>query len=400
MCKATAASVAISRPLRVAAIPSGAAEMEDRAMSVFEHPELAGHEQIVFCHDPGSGLRTIIAIHDTTLGPALGGVRMWPYRDERQALEDVLRLSRGMTYKAALAGLALGGGKAVILGDPRRDKTPAMMRAMGRCIDRLGGRYLGAEDSGTGVADLKLMALETAHVVGIQDKQAANGRRSGDPSPATAYGVRVGIQVAAARRLGRTGLAGLRVAIQGVGNVGLSLGRYLNEAGAALWVCDLHEEQLRRAVQELGAQAVAPEQVYDLAVDVLAPCALGAVINDDTLARLRARIVAGSANNQLAQPRHGRALAERGILYAPDYVINAGGLIDVANELTGHERARVLRQVEGIGDTLQQIFARAEAEGLATSDVADRLAEERLQAARARRHEAAAATAGGLGALG
>jgi leucine dehydrogenase len=354
----------------------------EQEMHVFDHQEFAQHEQVVFCHDANTGLRAIIAIHDTTLGPALGGVRMWPYQDEGKALEDVLRLSRGMTYKAALAGLALGGGKSVIIGNPRTDKTPALMAAMGLAIDRLGGRYLGAEDSGTGVEDLKSMATQTRHVVGIQDKQAAAGMRSGDPSPATAYGVYVGIRVAVARSTGRRELTGVNVAIQGVGNVGLRLGRYLKEAGAALWVCDLHEEQAQRAADELGAIVVPSDEIFDQPVDVFAPCALGAILNDDTVGRLKARVVAGSANNQLAAPRHGHELAKRGILYAPDYVVNAGGLMDVACERTGYDRALVLRQVEGIGGTLEEIFVRSEREGLATSEVADRLAEERLVQAR------------------
>ncbi len=347
-------------------------------MSVFSHPEFDDHEQVVFCRDSASGLRTIIAIHDTRLGPALGGCRMWSYGSDDEALTDVLRLSRGMSYKSALAGLDLGGGKSVIIGNPRRDKSEALWRAFGRFLDSLGGRYIAAEDSGTSVADLQQVALETRHIAGIADKPAGDGVRSGDPSPATALGVFLGLKAAVEHHLGCTDLAGLRVAVQGLGSVGYRLAAQLAKAGAALWVTDIDPERVRRAVEELGATAVAAEAIYDLDVDVFAPCALGAVINDTTLAQLRARVIAGAANNQLAEPRHGQALLERGILYAPDYVINAGGVIDIALERQGFDRDRLLRHLDGIRDTLLEIFQRAERERLPTSVVADRLAVERL----------------------
>ncbi len=349
-------------------------------MSLFNHPDFDDHEQVQFCCDADCGLRAIIAVHNTNLGPSLGGCRMWPYRNEDEALTDVLRLSRGMTYKSAISNLPLGGGKSVIIGDPRRDKSDALLHAMGRSIDCLGGRYIGAEDSGTKVEDLKIMATETRHVAGIVDKTAADGAtRSGDPSPATAYGVFAGLKAAVKHRLGKDSLDGLRVAIQGVGNVGYRLGKYLQDAGARLWVTDIHEDQVQRAVADLGATAMPAEQIFCLDVDVLAPCALGSVINDDTLPQLRASVVAGAANNQLAHPQHGKLLMERGILYAPDYVVNAGGIIDIYYERTGHDRAKLLAHLDSIHDVCLEIFERAEAQGEPTSAIADQIAEERFQ---------------------
>nr|WP_211114474.1 Glu/Leu/Phe/Val dehydrogenase dimerization domain-containing protein [Azospirillum rugosum] len=350
---------------------------------MFDHPDFDGHEQVVFCADPESGLRAIIAVHDTTLGPSLGGCRMWPYASEAEALRDVLRLSRGMTYKSALAGLPLGGGKSVIIGNPRTDKTGALLRAMGRNVERLGGRYIVAEDSGTGVPDIKTMAQETAHVSGVVEKTTGNGgTRSGDPSPSTAYGVFVGLKAAVRHRLNRTDLEGLTVAIQGVGSVGGHLAHFLRDAGARLWITDINAEQARRVADAVGATAVAPDAIFDLDVDVFAPCALGAVLNDDTIARLTSPVVAGAANNQLAEERHGQALSDRGILYAPDYVINAGGVIDVYYERAGHDHERVMRHVESIADTLTEIFARADAEHRPTAAVADRMARQKVGRAR------------------
>ncbi|HKJ96083.1 MAG TPA: Glu/Leu/Phe/Val dehydrogenase dimerization domain-containing protein [Gammaproteobacteria bacterium] len=351
-------------------------------MNVFDHPEFDGHERVLFGSDAATGLRAIIAIHDTTRGPALGGCRMWPYASESDALTDVLRLSRGMTYKSAVANLDLGGGKAVIIGDPHRDKTPSLMRAMGRMIDDLGGRYITAEDSGTGVDDLKLMATETRHVVGIAEKRRADGAlHDGDPSPATAEGVFIGIQACLREAFGRDDFTGIRVAVQGVGSVGGRLARRLAEAGALVTVSDVREDVARHLADEIGA-TVAPENTILAAdVDVLAPCALGAIINDDSLPRLRARIVAGAANNQLAEPRHGLALADRGILYAPDYVINAGGVIDVGVEYGGYDAQLVQRRIEDIGNTLTEIFRRVRATGRPSAQLADELARERLQTA-------------------
>ncbi|WP_028240239.1 Glu/Leu/Phe/Val dehydrogenase dimerization domain-containing protein [Stutzerimonas azotifigens] len=348
-------------------------------MSVFTHPDFDDHEQVVFCHDKASGLKAIIAIHDTRLGPALGGCRMYPYASDADALRDVLRLARGMTYKSALAELPLGGGKAVIVGDPHRDKTPALFHAMGDFVDSLGGRYVTAADSGTGVPEMQLMAQRTHHVCGAIARDALEGgTRSGDPSPSTAYGVFLGLREAVHHRLGRDDLAGVRVAIQGVGHVGYDLARHLVNAGAEVCVSDVHAPNVQRAADELGARVVAPEDIYGQAVEVFAPCAMGGILNPDTLEALRAPVVAGAANNQLASPEIGAELQRRGCLYAPDYAINAGGIIDVCYERIGGSAAQIRAHVERIGPTLQQIFQRAEAEGVPTSVIADRLARERL----------------------
>ncbi len=348
-------------------------------MAVFSLSDFADHEQVVFVSDDKSGLKAIIAVHNSNLGPALGGCRMWPYASEEEAVRDVLRLSRGMTYKSAMARLKLGGGKSVIIGNPRTDKTPALLAAFARALEQLNGRYIAAEDSGTSVADMKYMTQFTRHVAGIHDKPSDEGTRSGDPSPATAYGTFVGIQTAVKERFGRDSLEGLRVAVQGVGNVGFDLARQLGEAGVKLWVTDIHREPLVQAGKELGATVVAPEEIFGLDVDVFAPCALGAILNDSTIPQLKAKIVAGAANNQLAEPRHGLELMKRGILYAPDYVINAGGIIDVYHERIGFERAALIRHIEGIRDNLMEVFERAREEERPTAEVADAIAEERFR---------------------
>ena len=350
-------------------------------MAVFGSRGFDNHEQVAFFSDPETGLRAIVAIHNTNRGPALGGCRMWPYTSEDEAIQDVLRLSRGMTYKSAVSNLDLGGGKAVIIGNARTDKTPGLLRAMGRAVDRLGGRYIVAEDVGTSVDDIRIIGEETAHVAGILDKRTgAGGMRSGDPSPATAHGTFFGLRAAVEHKLGRDDLDGLRVAIQGVGNVGFRLARQLHEAGARLWVSDIYEDQVARAVDDLGATAVAPDDIFSQDVDVFAPCALGAVINDKTLPQLRAAIVAGAANNQLSEDRHGKELMARGILYAPDYVINAGGIIDISYERGGgYDRDAAVAHMEGIHDTLMEIFERSAAEGLPTNLIADYVAEERFR---------------------
>ncbi len=345
-------------------------------MTLFDHPEFAGHEEVAFCHDKASGLRAIIAIHDTTLGPALGGCRMWPYGGDGEALTDVLRLSKGMTYKAALAGLALGGGKTVIIGDPRQDKTEARLEALGRFIETLGGRYVTAEDVGITVRDVQVMGRATSHVAGIPEKG------SGDPSPATAWGVFSGLKACVRHKLGREDLSGLRVAVQGLGAVGYELCRHLAAAGAELLVADLDPERTARAGAEFQAKAVPAESIHAQAVDIFAPCALGGVINDRTLPELKAAIVAGSANNQLAAPRHGALLAQAGHLYAPDYVLNAGGIINISHEGPDYDEAKAFAQVARIGATLSEIFRLAEAQEIATADAADALAEARLEKAR------------------
>lgn len=348
-------------------------------MPLFDHADFDAHEQVIFCADADAGLRAIIAIHDTTLGPALGGCRMWPYASDAEALTDALRLSRGMTYKSAMAGLPLGGGKSVIIGNPRTGKSESLLRAMGRGVERAGGRYIVAEDSGTTVADMAVIARETAHVAGIHDKATGDGgRRSGDPSPATAYGVFVGLTAAVRHALGLTDLDGLRVAVQGVGNVGGHLARLLKDAGARLILADIDAARVMVLARELGAEAATVDRIFDADVDVFAPCALGAVLNDDTIPRLRCRVVAGAANNQLGRPHHGEEVRRRGILYAPDYVINAGGIIDIHHERIGYDPDRAIRHIETIGPTLEAIFARADAEGQPTGVIADAMARERI----------------------
>jgi leucine dehydrogenase len=309
-------------------------------MSVFNHVDFDHHEQVVYGHDKASGLQAIIAIHDTSLGPALGGCRMWPYANDDEALRDVLRLSRGMSYKSALANLPLGGGKAVIIGNPHTGKSEALFQAMGDVIDSLGGCYITAADSGTGVKEMQIMATRTPHVAGAGEREAmGGGTRNGDPSPATAYGVFIGLQAAVKHHLDRDDLHGLKVAIQGLGSVGFDLARQLKAAGAQLWVNDIVEANVRRAVEQLGATAVSQNDIYGLDVDVYAPCALGATINPQTLQVLRAPVIAGAANNQLASADLAEELQRRGCLYAPDYAINAGGIIDIGYERNGGSAA-------------------------------------------------------------
>jgi leucine dehydrogenase len=350
-------------------------------MDVFSSPAFDQHEQVNFFYHRESGLKAIVALHDTTLGPALGGCRMWPYPTEADAVTDVLRLSKGMTFKAAMADLPYGGGKTVIIGDPRTGKSEALFRALGRAIDSLGGRYYTGEDVGTAPEDMNRVGEETAYVLGSTRRGG-----SGDPSPVTARGVWTGIRAAVAHRLRRDDLEGVRVAIQGLGHVGYNLARLLAEDGARLIVADIDQTRAERAADELGATAVGASAILSTECEVLAPCALGGVLNDDTIPRLACGIVAGAANNQLLEDRHGAALHARGILYAPDYVINAGGLINIALELQpgGYDRARALAQVAGIGGTLAEVFARAARAGMPTHEVADRIARERLAAGRER----------------
>ena len=340
-------------------------------MALFSLHAFDNHEVVAFGRDVASGLRCIVAIHNTVRGPALGGTRMWNYETEDQAITDALRLSRGMTYKAAVANLPYGGGKAVIIGDPRTQKTEALLLAYGRFVESLNGRYITAEDVGTTVADMDIVRQETGYARGLSAGH-------GNPSPATAYGVFMAIRAAVRYRFGGDDLSNLTVAVQGLGNVGSRLCAYLAEAGARLIVADVRKEAVRKAVRELGASSVAPEEIFEAQADVFAPCALGAVINDDTIPRLKADIVVGAANNQLAEPHHGEQLRRRGILYAPDYVANAGGLYDVAYEGTGMSSDEVLKPVASIGDTLIDIFARADAAKVATNVVADRIAEARF----------------------
>lgn len=341
-------------------------------MQILETMSAMGHEQVMFCQDPVSGYRGIIAIHSTKLGPAVGGTRFWNYATEEDAITDALRLSRGMSYKAAAAGMPFGGGKSIIIGDNRTTNREALFRAHGRFVNSLNGRYITAEDVGTSTADMEYVRLETRHVGGLLSG-------GGDPSPWTALGVFRGIQAAAKQRLGSDDLAGKRVAIQGCGNVGYHLGQYLHEAGASLVVTDIDDQRIQRMVKELGAEAVASDAIYGVDADVFAPCALGAIINDSTIPMLKAKVVAGAANNQLLENRHGDKLHELGILYTPDYVINAGGIISGGVDFLGWSQDEMRSRVMAIYDTLLGVFAISEKEGIPSYLAADRLAENRLK---------------------
>ncbi|MBT2698668.1 branched-chain amino acid dehydrogenase [Bacillus sp. ISL-40] len=343
-------------------------------MEIFKYLEQYDYEQVVFCQDKQSGLKAIIAIHDTTLGPALGGTRMWTYASEEAAIEDALRLAKGMTYKNAAAGLNLGGGKTVIIGDPRKDKNEAMFRAFGRYIQGLNGRYITAEDVGTTVADMDLIHEETDFVTGISPAFGS----SGNPSPVTAFGVYRGMKAAAKEAFGTDSLEGKVVAVQGVGNVAYTLCEYLHEEGAQLIVTDINKEAVNRAVEAFGALAVDPDEIYGVECDIYAPCALGATINDETIPQLKAKVIAGSANNQLKDTRHGDIIHEMGIVYAPDYVINAGGVINVADELYGYNQERAMKKVEQLYATIEKVIEISKRDGIPTYLAADRMAEERI----------------------
>jgi leucine dehydrogenase len=340
-------------------------------MRITELETGGSHELLLACEDEGAGYRGVVAVHSTALGPAVGGARFLGYASREEAVTDALRLSRGMTYKNALAGLPLGGGKSVIIGDNRVRDREALFRAHGRFVESLGGRYITAEDVGTSPSDMEIVRRETRHVAGLLDK-------SGDPSPVTARGVLRAIEASARFRWGSDDLAGRRVAVQGLGHVGYHLARELRAAGARLVVTDTDEGRVRRVVAECGAEWVAPAEIYSVGADVFAPCALGGVLNDETIPQLRVEVVAGAANNQLLEARHGDALGARGILYAPDYVANAGGVINGCVELLGWRPEEARRKVEEIYDTLLNVFRVAQAWAVAPHVAADRLAEERL----------------------
>jgi leucine dehydrogenase len=345
-------------------------------MEIINHNTGTDHERVLFGRDEASGYRGIIAIHSTQLGPALGGARFWNYASEADALTDVLRLSRGMTYKNALAGLPFGGGKSIIIGDNRTLQREELFRAHGRFVETLGGSYLTAEDVGTTTADMEFVLMETEHVAGL-------AHLSGDPSPVTARGVFRAMQAAARHRWGTDELAGRRVALQGCGHVGYYLAKELREAGAQLIVTDVDGERIERVVSDYEAERVAPEEIYAVEADIFAPCALGGILNDRTIPQLKTEIVAGAANNQLLEARHGETLNARGILYAPDYAANAGGVINGCIELLNWEQSHSRAKVEAIYDTLLEIFQLADAQGIPTSKAADQLAEARLQPAHA-----------------
>ncbi len=343
-------------------------------MNLFDTISGMGHEQLVICHDESSGYRGIIAIHDTTLGPALGGTRFWQYKSDEEAIIDALRLARGMTYKNAVAGLNLGGGKAVIIGDNRTARREMIFRAHGRFVESLGGRYVTAEDVGTSTADMDFVHMETDYVAGLATK-------SGDPSPVTARGVFRAIQACAMHRWGSESVAGKTVAVQGLGHVGYYLCKELQAHEAKLVVTDIDATRVKRVVDECGARAVELDAIYSVQADIFAPCALGGIINDESLPRLRAEIIAGAANNQLLLPeKHGAELERKGILYAPDFVANAGGVINVYSELAGWSAQRALRKADEIYETTLGVFEIAREQGIPTYEAADRLAERRLQA--------------------
>jgi leucine dehydrogenase len=356
----------------IATKPSTAAEQ-----SVLEKMYEMGHEQVVFCNDEATGLRAIIAIHNTVLGPALGGTRMWKYNSDAEALQDVLRLSKGMTYKAAVTGLNLGGGKAVIIGDARKDKSEALMRRFGKFVNSLSGKYITAEDVGIGTPDMEFVNMETKYVSGIPESYGG----SGDPSPVTAYGVYLGIKASAKEVYGSDSLAGKKVAVQGIGHVGEYLVKHLVEEGAKVIISDIYEDRIKDVTSKYGVTAVSPDAIYDADMDIYAPCALGATLNDNTIDRLKCAIVAGAANNQLAnEVLHGEALIKKGILYAPDFVINAGGLINVYTELEGYNRQRAMEKAAKIYDTTLDIFKISKEKNIPTYRAANQKAEDRINA--------------------
>ncbi len=351
---------------------------EKVADSLFAEVSELGHEQVVFCHDEATGLKAIIGIHNTVLGPALGGTRMWSYASEKEALTDVLRLSRGMTYKAAISGLNLGGGKAVIIGDAGKQKNEAFMRRFGKFVDSLGGKYITAEDVNMKTRDMEYIAMETKHVTGLPEVMGGGG----DPSPVTAFGTYMGMKATAKKVFGSDSLENKKIAVQGVGQVGMYLVERLTKEGAKVYVTDIFEDKLKDISNRYGAEIVRPEAIYDLDMDIYAPCALGASLNDDTIPRLKCQIVAGAANNQLKdEHKHGYMLMDRNIVYAPDFLINAGGLINVGAEYLGdYNRDKAYQQAEKIYDTCLSILNLAEQDKISTQEAAIKIAEERIEA--------------------
>lgn len=345
--------------------------------SIMQEMATYDHEQIVFCQDKRTGLRAIIAIHDTTLGPALGGTRMWQYSNDAEALTDVLRLSRGMTYKASISGLNLGGGKAVIIGDSRSQKSEALFRRFGKFVDSLGGKYITAEDVGISPKDIEFVNMETNHVTGVPQELGG----AGDPSPVTAYGVYMGMKASAKKLTGNDSLNGKTIAVQGVGHVGAYLVDYIAKEGAKILITDIHADTIE-AVKQKHPECVyvEPEAIYSQPMDIYAPCALGATVNDKTLEELKCSIIAGAANNQLANEEiHGKAVREKGILYAPDFLINAGGLINCYSEIYGLSTDASYKRAEGIYDTTLTIYQKSEQEQIPSYLAANKIAEERIE---------------------
>lgn len=343
--------------------------------TIFSQLEAFGHKKVVFCNDPDTGLKAIIAVHDTTLGPALGGTRMWAYKTEGDALRDVLRLSKSMTYKAAITGLNLGGGKAVIIGDSRKDKSEALMRKFGRFIKNLNGEFITAEDVGTSPKDMEYIRMETQYVTGVPE----NIGGSGDPSPITALGVFMGIKACVKVLYGNDNLAGKSIIVQGIGNVGENLVKLLRDENAKVYASDINEERVAQVAKKYGAEAVANNSIFDINADIYSPCALGATINTQTIKKLNCAIIAGSANNQLEDETvNGQMLLEKGILFAPDYVINAGGLINCYSELMGFNKKRTLQLTENIYEATRNVLKLSAAENISTVDAANKIAEKRI----------------------
>jgi leucine dehydrogenase len=353
-------------------------EMVSVGNSLFAQVSTMGHEQVVFCHDEATGLKAIIGIHNTVLGPALGGTRMWKYASEEEALTDVLRLSRGMTYKASISGLNLGGGKAVLIGDASTMKTEAFLRRFGRFVESLGGKYITAEDVNMKTRDMEYIAMETTHVTGLPETMGGGG----DPSPVTAYGTYMGMKAAAQKVYGTDDLSGKKIGVQGVGQVGMYLVDYLKKENAEIFITDIAQDKLKSMSDKFGATVVGMDEIYDLDMDIYAPCALGATLNDDTIGRLKCQIVAGAANNQLKdETKHGYMLMDKGIVYAPDFLINAGGLMNVyAEYLGGYNREQTYKQAEKIYDTCLNIFEVADTEKISSQEAAIKLAEARIDA--------------------
>jgi len=343
---------------------------------VVEKMETMGHEQVIFCNDKVTGLKAIIAIHDTTLGPALGGTRMWDYSSEEEALQDVLRLSRGMTFKASISGLNLGGGKAVIIGDASKDKTEALMKKFGEYVDSLGGKYITAEDVGMNTKDMEYIREKTKHVTGIPESMGG----SGDPSPVTAYGVYMGMKASAKFKWGSDSLEGKTILVQGVGHVGENLVKHTIEEGAKVYITDINLSKLAEVSKQYGAEIINGAGIYDMDMDIYAPCALGSTLNTNTINRLKCQIIAGAANNQLAdEVVHGKMIKDKGIVYAPDFLINAGGLINVYSEINGYKKEESLSQTKKIYDTTLEILLKSEAEDITTHKAALLIAEQRIQ---------------------
>jgi leucine dehydrogenase len=350
-------------------------------MGIFEKIQADNYEQIVFCHDDRVGLKAIIALHNTALGPATGGCRMWNYRNEEEAVTDVLRLAKGMTYKASISNLPLGGGKSIIIGD-HAQKTPELLRRFGEFVETLRGHYITAKDVGIDSSDLKTIKSRTSHILGI----AGETNSSGDPSPVTAWGVYNGMLACAEKAFGEKSLKGLHVSFQGLGAVNYHLLKYLHQEGAKISGCDINPEAVGRAQKEFNIEVVSPEDIYDVKADIFSPGAMGAVINSQTIPRLKCRVIAGAANNQLATEKDGDELLKRGIVYAPDFAINAGGLINIYHEREGYNRDKAYAHVAKIYDTIKSVLQRSEQEKLSANVVANRIAEERVrEAERARR---------------